>query len=218
MATDWGKILNMKFSKIILSIIAFLLLIIVLVGAFSNKHIKIWGLEFNEKQKTDTVTITTHADIPKVIDSPVIQQKQKAIPINITIPPYTKNETHPKPEIKDTVVLVKGKNVNTGTNNGIIGDNATVNAPIQPHPDASHVIEMNKLVPNKKTKIRLYYNSNSRQSEVFTRELINLLKADGYIDIGFLMALDNALKADFKGIHRMIKGEGDVNFFVTVED
>jgi len=60
MGTDWGKILEMKFSRIILSLILIILIIVVAVGLFTTKPIEIWVLKFNEKDTKiikDTISI-----------------------------------------------------------------------------------------------------------------------------------------------------------------
>ena len=50
MATDWGKILAMKFIKIVLICIVSIFAFVVIIGISTNKHINLWGLEFNANE------------------------------------------------------------------------------------------------------------------------------------------------------------------------
>ena len=75
MGTDWGKILEMKFSRIILSLILIILIIVVLVGLFTTKPIEIWVLKFNEKETKiikDTVSTIKY-------DTIYLDRKENAI-------------------------------------------------------------------------------------------------------------------------------------------
>lgn len=204
-----------KFVKVpvIIIIWAILGLVLFLVGKIIfGYNVKIGSFESNP-HKPDTVRIIEKQITPAKQDSPISFVSPKAPPVNV--PVIIKQIT---PTRKDTTPTIVGKNINTGTNNGIIGDNAVINTPLQVHPDKSHVEGMAKYVKSKTDSIQLYYNLSSKRSQVFVEEFIEMLKSDGYIKVVEIIDLANGLKAP-KGIHLMKdKGDNVLRFFITVED
>lgn len=80
MGTDWGKILEMKISRIILSLILIILIIVVAVGLLTTKPIEIWILKFNEKDTKiikDTVSVIKYDTIYLDKKENVILKPQK---------------------------------------------------------------------------------------------------------------------------------------------
>jgi predicted RNA binding protein YcfA (HicA-like mRNA interferase family) len=111
-----------------------------------------------------------------------------------------------------------GQNAFSITNN-YYGNVTVVNAPTQLHPDNFHVLKMHELAPDKTTKLRFMYPSNSKMSQVFTQELINMLKKDGYKDVGAMVDLASSVDAPKKQITPMKPDENiGLQFYVNVED
>jgi hypothetical protein len=133
-------------------------------------------------------------------------------------------ETLPKQQstqskVKLDTVVVSQKNFNSGTNNGIIGDNGVINKPIQPHPVNALVEELEKKIPNKSMSVRFMFSSNSKFSKVFTDELIDMFKHKGYTDVNWIVDLANEIKAPPRQVTLMSKHDpGVVQFFVNAED
>lgn len=113
---------------------------------------------------------------------------------------------------------IVGKNVNTGTNNGVIGDNTTINAPLQPHPTTEMVQSFIEDYPDKNSKLKFMYRSDSRMSNIYANELIELLRKAGYDSIGWEIDISNSMRAEKRGIHLVEdKGDGIIRYFVQVE-
>ncbi len=95
MATDWGKILAMKFIKIVLICIVSIFAFVVIIGISTNKHINLWGLEFNanepkiiaEKTNSDSSNIVkkdTGSVVYKKYDPAttfIITKDKKSVPL-----------------------------------------------------------------------------------------------------------------------------------------
>lgn len=112
-----------------------------------------------------------------------------------------------------------GKNVNTGTNNGIIGDNVTVNSPIQPHPSPEIVQGFIDDYPDKNSKLKFMYRSDSRMSNIYAQELIEILRKAGYNSIGWEIDISNSMRADKRGIHLVDdKGDGYTRYFFQIDE
>jgi hypothetical protein len=200
----------MKWLLRIAGIILIIVLSVVAFKAVTGRYVKFFGIEINApKSKPDTVN-----KIVQVPPDTTQNKKENNIKQPVVVFRTIDKKTEPA---KDTAPKIQAKNVNTGTNNGIIGDNATVNAPIQPHPDSYHVKEMNRLIPNKDTAIEFYYQGNSRMSQVFVEELISMLKKDGYKNMHEIVDMGNDLNAP-KGINKMNNKNGKIRFFINVEN
>lgn len=120
--------------------------------------------------------------------------------------------------IKDSAVIINAKNVNTGTNNGIIGDNNVITEPVQPHPDSIHVTGFIKLFPDRSTKASFAYMTDNKSSRIFTYELVELLKNNGYSNLGIGNYLMHSGVQNFKkNTIRRTKDspDGTMNFFVN---
>ncbi len=106
----------MKWCLRIVVFIVIIILIVLLVKMATGRYMNLWGLEVNKKE-ADTVIvrapgIVSHDTIR--IEAPAKEKLQS--PANSSV---TKKEN----KTADTVSIVQGKNVNTGTNSGVIGDN-----------------------------------------------------------------------------------------------
>jgi len=113
MPTDFNQFIKHWAVKLIAFILTFLIIIVVAFGLFTNKHIKIWFVEFNGKEvviqiKKDTVYV------PQVPTAKIESQNNtetKSTGKNST----TKQNNKPETKIGD----VKGKNIAIGDNNKV---------------------------------------------------------------------------------------------------
>lgn len=179
MATDFNQFIKHPAVKIIAFILTFLIVAVVLVGLFTNMHIKIWFVEFNGKEvAVETKKDTVYAPYIPIAKSDSLANKEtRANPTNNETTPDKQSDLkeNKKP---DTVTVVQGKDV-------------TINAPIQTHPTQREVIEFNKHFPDKDTKVVISWESGNKRAEVYAAELITLLKTNGYKKVDWSVVSGN---------------------------
>lgn len=158
-----------RFLTVMLLVILPTLFIITILKITNNEHVRVLGFEFNIPNMPDTIyqtkTILYKPDTSiKYKDS--IQSSQSA----------------------GSSTMIDAKNVNTGNNNGIIGDYGTINRAEQRHLNDSlknHLLqkidsflkenELNKLTP-----IVLCFRLGDEEAEIFTSEVENFLLSQLY--------------------------------------
>lgn len=124
MATDWVKVFQSKFGKIVISIVVIVFLCVISIGILTDKPIDFWGLRFNTREyitKKDTVMVKGLDSATKELPvtgapSSKTTQKNKSGKKVINLNSGTNNG------IQGGDGNVQGKNINTGINNGHIGD------------------------------------------------------------------------------------------------
>lgn len=147
--------------------------------------VKFLGIEMNQPTpKTDTIKMTQPTVSRDTIRIEVAATEKQQSPTNVPLP----GKENKRP---DTVTVVQGKNVNTGTNNGIIGDNATISGPIQARPTQKEVIEFNKRFPDRSMKVVISWESGNRRAEMFATDFITLLKTNGYKSVEWSIVMGN---------------------------
>lgn len=179
MATDFNQFIKHPAVKIIAFILTFSIVAVVLIGLFTNMHIKIWFVEFNGKEvAVETKQDTVYAPhIPIAKSDSLANKETRANPTNNETTPDKQSDLkeNKKP---DTVTVVQGKDV-------------TINAPIQTHPTQREVIEFNKHFPDKDTKVVISWESGNKRAEVYAAELITLLKTNGYKKVDWSVVSGN---------------------------
>lgn len=191
----------LRFAGAILCFGLFALIITHLIYAYLGKHSKLtWnGSEIN---------------IPKGYPDTVWLEKLRLIPVHDTVDVEkltTKNRaSNTKPQIID------GKNVNTGVNLGIIGDNATINSPVQVHPIPSDISNFIEIHPDTTLRYTIRFTSGSRPSQIFVLEFVSLLQKKGYSKMVWSEAFfQNPLPYGFSRFHP--QNDTDVEYAVNVE-
>jgi hypothetical protein len=190
----WVTILiNSMAAKIIAFTLLGLLAIAVGVGLFTNKHVKILGIEFNGN---DTAKISTYHKPDTIF---INQNKSESLPSPIMIStkkqpkPITKNRV--TDNISDSVKHINQQNVNgdnnlnTGVNNGNIGGqgNTVIN---ERHLTQADEIAMFKMIDSIKEQnhsnkmcFSIFSTTNSNGGKV-SNEIYNALIKNGYSMLG----------------------------------
>lgn len=198
----WVSILvNSMTAKIIAFSLLGLLIIAVIVGLFTNKHVNILGIEFNGQdtvkatsyQTPDTVYIQPIEN--KIDTSTIIKLRDKRLP-NVIV----KNKV--KPSVSDTVKTINQQNLNgdnnlnTGINNGNIGgyNNTVINERHLTEADKMRLFELideaKKQNHSSKNCFSLLSTTNSNGGKVSSEIQDALIKA-GYTLNGFGTAFGN---------------------------
>ena len=197
MATDFNQFIKHPAVKIIAFILTFFIVAVVLVGLFTNKHIKVWFIEFNSKE----VAVETKKDsvygphIPIAKSDSLANKETKSNPATPDKQSDLKENKKP-----DTVTAVQGKNV-------------TINTPIQTRPTQREVNEINKHFPDKDTKVVISWESGNKRAEGFAAELITLLKTNGYKKVDWSTVVGN-FSAEPIGLVILKSDPGTANILV----
>lgn len=199
MSTDWGKFIPMKIGKILGVIILLLLIASICIGLLTNKHIKLWVLEFNAPINTSEKELPTQPTTILIAkDSPITSKPINKLITETKTKPNTVDRTQSQSKTNQQI----GKNIVGGDNHGIVGDNNIVNAPIQPYPSKDIIDKIISETRGFSTPIRFMYSSNSKMSEVYITELIKILNNKGFTDVYTIVDLANSIKVE-KGVHKM---------------
>ena len=115
-----------EYPKASVSIIIGSILIVVLVLIFSGKHIKVGSFEINGTKDVSTDTIHKTNTVIEVVRDTIFIEKE---PQSRNNPASIKKQSEISVKDDKTEIIVKNQpaNINTGTNNGIIGNNSTLN-------------------------------------------------------------------------------------------
>ena len=134
--------------------------------AYKGVHVKFFGIEYNMEIKHDTIRLN-NIIYKDTCESKIIYQK-------------TGNKE------KSTQPIINGKNVNTGINNGNIGD-VINNNPVR-HLDSENALHILYLVDSIRDKfkiegdeVRIQRYIGSDNSTIFINELSNYLKNEHYL-------------------------------------
>jgi len=153
------------------------------------------------------------------------QEVQKSpITVNPVISPVFNNNINTrldsaKKPIKISKKTIKGKNINTGVNNGIIGDNGVQNFGIQPRiiTEQSEIIEF--LLTNYTDKsIRIGFVAPSQEGEILNvkKQIVKILLSKGYSNVeelnGIRLMFDANLPSD--RIVLLNNALGGISFYI----
>ncbi|HEY5511769.1 MAG TPA: hypothetical protein VIK10_12165 [Prolixibacteraceae bacterium] len=166
-----------------LTFIAFILLLLVLIGVLIFKiPLKVGNVEIGKSNPIVHDTIVILKTDTQYIDRPIRAKSLSTLKSN--------NDNSKKISVKsgDTIVNIQNQpaNINTGINNGIIGDNGTINNNgIQPRKITQQYIELVKAnFPDKTIQIN-FRTYGMADAEIYNvkKQLINFLKLNGYNNI-----------------------------------
>jgi len=219
MPTDYNQLIKSNFVKLVVLMLLSMVMGIVSFGLLTDKHINLWLVEFNGDKK-ESKADTIYTQLPPRVDT--VFKEKEVVGLG--------NKSTPKPAVgklyldkepavtKKETAGVPGKNINTGTNNGIIGDNATMGA-VQPKFGASLMGDLEAQIPSKTTKVRFMYSSSSIFSKKATDDLINMFIERGYENVHYIVDFSNHVKAPPLQVIRMTKPQEKdaVQFFVNAE-
>ena len=183
MEEHWVKTLaNSMAAKIIAFTILGLLSVAVSIGLFTNKHVKIFGVEFNDGKDTFTKVVYIDTGKTKVIYEPekkekdyvnINKQKPTTTPINI------KKDTSNSATFKTG--NIQGQGIQLGNNNTQNND-FTVK---QRHIDQQELIKIISKIPNQNTLIHFWIPSSvgGKESINYANEILIALYNTGYKNI-----------------------------------
>lgn len=165
-----------KWILIIGGVLLVALLAIGVVKAISGEHVKIFGIEFNSPTpKTDT--IFKNKPIVSVLEPQKDTPVKKVIP-TVYYPVEKKVITN-----KDTTPKIQAKNVNTGTNSGIIGDVSINNEKQLKEGDKINLINLiDRIKADSSTStmcVSLFSTTQSNGGKVST-QIADFLTSKGY--------------------------------------
>jgi hypothetical protein len=161
MGDFFGDLFKDKEMKLIIKAVGFLILLFLLYAVpttiyriFHHEHVKLpFGFEyFPIDNKSDFVK---SKDTVRITEYRTIYVRAKEAAVN-------------------------GKNVNTGTNNGYIGDNGQILAIQQRHLTPQLWNRITSTIKNKRGLMGLFSLSNDKESETFRNEIGDKLIASGY--------------------------------------
>lgn len=172
MGTDWGKILSMKIGRIVLFIIITIIVAIVSFGLFTNKHIKIGCIEFNER-KEDLVRDT--------IDKNPTSNNDKAIKTNTTVIIDKKNPAKPTQKIEKEGSGIQNNAPNYGNQAGRDINNYGI---IPRKISENMLVEFYKIFPQLNTPIAFeFIGGPDGEMKDVKKQIIKLLRNKGYTNI-----------------------------------
>lgn len=176
MATDWGKYIPVKIGKIIAVILGVLLILIIIIGLTTKKHIKIAFLEFNGER-----------EIVRVKDTVTIKKTDTlSLPI---VTPQVKENIVPKESGKIEQKNTNGKNEvnqNNGVNNGIQGgeNNQQYNYGIIPRKITEDVVmPIINEVPRDFKVTFVCFGQADAETNSCRNQLTSILSKNGFKDI-----------------------------------
>lgn len=170
-----------------------LIIVAIISGMFSS----------NANQKLTKTTITVNPEIKPVFNNQI----------------NTKSETSNKKIIKSDSKNIKAKNVNTGINHGIIGDNGIQNFGIQQREITEQSETIQFLLSNYTDKsMRIGFVAPSQEGEILNlkNQIIKILTNKGYTNIEELKGIRIMINAELP-IDKVVlinNGLGGVSFYI----
>jgi hypothetical protein len=153
-----------------LSLVVIVFFIIVLIKVMNKEHVSALGVELNIPATQDTLYKT----------ETIIYKLDTVIKYKETIRQIPSSSGFSK--------VIDAKNVNTGNNDGIIGDYGTIHRAEQRHLNDSLkqrlITRMDKFFDDNKLSrsvpIRISFNAGDKESDIFTREIQRFLQSRSY--------------------------------------
>ncbi len=149
------------------------------------------------------------------------------VTVNPVISPVFNNQIKPtvdnskKERVKSAPKTINAKNVNTGVNNGIIGDNGVQNYGIQPRiiSDTSEIIRyIFSNFPDKSTHFGFVAPSEEGEILNVKNQIVKTLKAKGYFDVeeinGIRLIIGSELPVDRISLIKNTSSSGGISFFI----
>lgn len=176
----------MKWAFRIVISILIVVLFVILFKMLSGRYVNIFGLEVNKKN-ADTMYVQKPIIVPTA-EPEKENIKKPASPQVVYVPLPSKNTNNKQ---KDTTPKITAKNVNTGTNSGIVGD-VTVNngRPVRALTEEYKRRFLNRLSDtlkahglSKDVSIRFGSTMGSDESFEFTKIVIGFLRSIGFSNI-----------------------------------
>lgn len=199
--THWTELINNKLVKFVLVILLLLLCITVIVGLISDKHIKVFGLEFNEKEKADTSILITNKTVPVEVKTSS-KKDQSASSLDLK----QKNNSGDNIAVQKSNNTVQGDNNKThivyGNNSGVNGDVTVNNGIKQRHLNTVLMNRIKAFLPEDNSNpIQVKFSFDDKESYNFGMEVIDFLNKLGHSTvkgIGTMPFTDSVLltKAD----------------------
>lgn len=172
MGTDWGKILNMRIVKITLTLIITLIVTIVSFGLFTDKHIKIWFIEFN--QRKEDLARDTIGKKPTLNDD-------TAIKTNTTVIIDKKTPAKPTQKIDREGSGIQNNAPNYGNQAGRDINNYGI---IPRKISENMLVEFYKIFPQLNTPIAFeFIGGPDGEMKDVKKQIIKLLRNKGYTNI-----------------------------------
>ncbi|MEP7230501.1 MAG: hypothetical protein ABI691_09635 [Ginsengibacter sp.] len=181
----WVSILiNSMAAKIIAFSLLGLLTIAVGVGLFTNKHVNILGIEFNEKiveKQNSKDTISQHTIIHDTIEKKVYEKN----PVIKTVKEHASQPILSQKTDSGT----NQANINNCINNGSIGNNNTnFFDKIKDHPTPRILHQIDGIFKNKNEDVKIEALFSGAGSIDFADELAAELKKMGYKNVSVILS------------------------------
>ncbi len=182
----WQSLPKYSFVKMIIYLILLIIacfLLIVLYKAATGEPVKIFGFEVNNRgiiPKTDTLKnkyiVPSKKDTLKVyVKTPIIKQ----VKVFSHKTKLQKGDTI----FKNQTTISGGTNIHSITGNGnhdiLNGDQ--YNGIKQRHIGDALKTYLKITIPQKSTFIEMFYSASDKESKVYTEEIYNFLKSEGYL-------------------------------------
>ncbi len=180
------SLINSKYVLILVTLIFLLLVIVVSVGLFTDKHINVFGLEFNGNKNVPV----TEKPIVEKEKAKELEVKEESIKKTFVSPISVKSEKVIKKENPTNLQAGNGNiqsPVNISSTNqtgGITAQN--VNVTTKPQPRKLNDYTRNQLISylnNKSEKIDISCIMNDHEAFDYANEIENFLLENGYTNI-----------------------------------
>lgn len=132
MGTNWESLIKHNIIKICITVLILAFVAIICVGLFTNKHINMFGLEFNSPNNKSEDQNKSNTENKEKKDTGKSHTVTLKLPTKLTFR-NNQQENYKQNLSKDTptATIINGKNINTGVNNGNIGDVYNEDVPVQ---------------------------------------------------------------------------------------